>query len=104
MKTEVGTKFNAGAGSSDKYHNKRAITAVIGNLDGLSDLETATAWLKDKLASLHAPLPHKVYAKGPFKGMIFSEFGSVTDRDFAVEALRGAPGCWPAAWIEARMG
>ena len=47
---------------------------MIGNLDGLADLETATSWLKDKLAFLKAPSPAKVYSKGAFKGIIFAEF------------------------------
>ena len=42
--------------------DKRSVTAVIGNLEGLKPLDEAQAWLKDKFAVLDSPSPTQVYA------------------------------------------
>ena len=34
--------------------DKRTLTAVIGNLEGIGSLAQAQAWLKDKLTVLHS--------------------------------------------------
>ena len=70
--------------------SKRSVTMVVGNLDGLGGLAKATDWLTERLQSLSAPAPSKVYTKGDFRGIIFAEFGSTDARDQAVLALRGA--------------
>ena len=70
--------------------DKRSVTAVIGNLEGLKSLGEAQAWLKDKLAVLDSPHPTQVYAKGMYKGMVFAEFKDTYERDMAVTLLRTA--------------
>eukprot|EP00959_Pyramimonas_sp_CCMP1952_P240770 5031960-Pyramimonas_sp.AAC.1 len=47
-------------------------------------------WTKDKLQTLGAPLPLKIYSKGEFKGILFAEFASSAERGLAVELLRRA--------------
>ena len=54
--------------------DKRTLTAVIGNLEGIGSLAQAQAWLKDKVTVLQGPAPVQVYGKGTFQGMIFAEF------------------------------
>ena len=70
--------------------DKRSVTAVIGNLEGLKSLGEAQAWLKHKLAVLDSPSPTQVYAKGSYKGMVFAEFKDTYERDMAVTLLRTA--------------
>ncbi|CAK0790682.1 unnamed protein product, partial [Prorocentrum cordatum] len=69
---------------------KRAVSMIIGNLDGLGDLRTATKWLQDKLSYLNGPSPTKTYSKWQFSGILFAEFCSETLRDSAVDILRTA--------------
>ena len=70
--------------------DKRTMTAVIGNLDGIGSLAQAQAWLKDKLIVLQGPSPVQIYGKGAFQGMMFAEFKDQFDRDLAVTLLRTA--------------
>ena len=45
----------------DKYHygGKRAVTAVIGNLDNFDDGTAAAAFLRERLSSMGGPIPKK---------------------------------------------
>ena len=70
--------------------DKRCLTAVIGNLEGLKTLARAQAWLFDKLKSLDGPAPRSVYDKGGFRGTVFADFTSHEERDLAVALLRSA--------------
>ena len=70
--------------------DKRCLTAVIGNLQGLESLSRAQSWLTDKLSSVHGPAPKNIYDKGGFQGTIFTEFASHEDRDMAGALLRSA--------------
>ena len=74
----------------NKNVDKRSLTAVIGNLEGLSSLAQAQTWLKDKLSVLHGPSPIQVYGKGVYQGMVFAEFKDQFDRDLAVTLLKTA--------------
>ena len=47
-------------------------------------------WAKDKLPSLCAPLPTKIYSKDEFKGIMFAKFASPAERNHAVELLQHA--------------
>eukprot|EP00434_Breviolum_minutum_P039610 symbB.v1.2.035178.t1/scaffold4680.1/size38694/1 len=70
--------------------DKRTLTAVIGNLEGIGSLAQAQAWLKDKLTVLQGPAPVQIYGKGTFQGMMFAEFKDQFDRDLAVTLLKTA--------------
>ena len=70
--------------------DKRYLTAVIGNLEGLSSLAQAQTWLKDKLSVLQGPSPTQVYGEGVYQGMVFAEFKDQFDRDLAVTLLNTA--------------
>ena len=70
--------------------DKRTLTAVIGNLEGIGSLAQAQAWLKDKLTVLKGPAPVQIYSKGTFQGMMFAEFQDQFDRDLAVTLLKTA--------------
>ena len=74
----------------NKNVDKRSLTAVIGNLEGLSSLAQAQTWLKDKLSVLQGPSPIQVYGKGVYQGMVFAEFKDQFDRDLAVTLLKTA--------------
>ena len=74
----------------NKNVDKRSLTAVIGNLEGLSSLAQAQAWLKDKLSVLQGPSPIQVYGKGVYQGMVFAEFKDQFDRDLAATLLKTA--------------
>ena len=92
---ELLSNTSSGARSPDPHGNmvnKRFVTMVVGNMDGLGDLSQATEWLKSKLASLSGPTPSKIYSKGAFSGIMFAEFINTDSRDKAVELLRKA-GC-----------
>eukprot|EP00959_Pyramimonas_sp_CCMP1952_P129203 2701732-Pyramimonas_sp.AAC.1 len=43
-------EHHGGLRASANVHDKRSVTAVFGNIDGLDMLNTAAAWLKDQLA------------------------------------------------------
>ena len=68
----------------------QSLTAVLGNLEGLSSLAQAQTWLKDKLSVLHGPSPIQVYGKGVYQGMVFAEFKDQFDRDLAVTLFKTA--------------
>ena len=70
--------------------DKRCLTAVIDNLQGLESLSHAQSWLTEKLSALDAPAPESIYDKGGFQGTIFADFSSHEDRDLAVALLRSA--------------
>ena len=70
--------------------DKRTLTAVIGNLEGIASRAEAQAWLKDKLTVLQGPAPVQIYGKGTFQGMMFAEFKDQYDRDLAVTLLKTA--------------
>ena len=74
----------------NKNVDKRSLTAVIGNLEGLSSLAQAQTWLKDKLSVLHGRSPIQVYGKRVYQGMVFAEFKDQFDRDLAVTLLKTA--------------
>ena len=76
--------------SSRNNVDKKMLTAVIGNLDGLGSLAAAQAWLKEKLSSLNGPKATNIYVKGTFQGMIFAEFPDQFTRDLAVTLLKTA--------------
>ena len=70
--------------------DKRTLTAVIGNLEGIGSLAQAQAWLKGKLTVLQGPAPVQICGKGTFQGMMFAEFKDQFDRDLAVTLLKTA--------------
>jgi len=76
--------------SADNYHylGKRAVTAVVGNLDNFDDDTAAAAFLRDRLSSMSGPIPKNMYSKGEFKNIVFAEFDAVLDRDTAVALSR----------------
>ncbi|CAK0879715.1 unnamed protein product [Prorocentrum cordatum] len=78
------------AGTQHTHTDKRMLTTIIGNLDGLDDLVSATTWLQDKIEAMSGPRPSKVYAKGQYKGIIVAEFRDPGVRDLCVELLRRA--------------
>ena len=93
VRDEVGTVLlekKVGVLADKNVADKRSVTAVIGNLEGLKSLGEAQAWLKNKLAVLDSPSPTQVYAKGMYKGMVFAEFKDTFERDMAVTLLRTA--------------
>ena len=93
VRDEVGTVLRekkADVLADKNLADKRSVTAVIGNLEGLKSLGEAQVWLKDKLAVLDSPSPTQVYAKGMYKGMVFAEFKDTYERDMAVTLLRTA--------------
>ena len=63
--------------------DKKCLTAVIGNLQGLETLSRAQLRLTDKLFSAR-----NIHDKGGFQGTIFAEFASHEDRDLAAALLR----------------
>ena len=64
---------------------------VVGGLQGLSSLHSATTWLNKKLQELKAPQPVETYMKSEiFNGLVFAKFGAPYDRDIAVATLRSA--------------
>ena len=83
VRDEVGTVLRekkADVLADNNLADKRSVTAVIGNLEGLKSLGEALAWLKDKLAVLDSPSPTQVYAKGMYKSMVFAEFKDTYER------------------------
>ena len=46
------------------------VTAVIGCLGPLPDLQGAEQWIKDQLWYMHGPEPVEVYSKGSFSGVV----------------------------------
>ena len=76
--------------SSRNNVDKKMLTAVIGNLDGLGSLAAAQTWLKEKLSTLNGPKPTNIYVKGAFQGMLFAEFPDQFTRDLAVTLLKTA--------------
>ena len=72
--------------SSRNNVDKKMLTAVIGNLDGLGPLAAAQAWLKKKLSYLNGPKATNIYVNGSFQEMIFAEFPD----QFTVTLLRTA--------------
>ena len=76
--------------SSRNNVDKKMLTAVIGNLDGLGSFAAAQAWLKEKFSSLNGPKATNIYVKGTFQGMIFAEFPDQFTRDLAVTLLTTA--------------
>ena len=73
-----------------KNVDKTSLTTVIGNLEGLSSLAQAQAWLKDKLSVLRGPSPTQVYGKVVYQGMVFAEFKDQFDGDLAATLLNTA--------------
>ena len=74
----------------NKNVDKRSLTAVIGNLEGLSSLAQTQIWLKDKLSVLQGPSPTQVYGKGFYQSMVLAEFKDRFDRDLAATLLKTA--------------
>eukprot|EP00959_Pyramimonas_sp_CCMP1952_P200781 4199677-Pyramimonas_sp.AAC.1 len=50
---------HAGTQQQQTITDKRMITAVVGNLDGIPNLPQASKWLEEKLVSLGASPPRK---------------------------------------------
>ena len=73
-----------------KNVDKTSLTAVIGNLEGLSSLAQAQAWLKDKLSVLQGPSPTQVYGKVVYQGMVSAELKDQFDGDLAATVLNTA--------------
>ena len=66
-------------------------TMVVGGLQGLGSLHSATTWLHKKLQEMNAPQPVETYMKSEiFNGLVFAKFGATYDRDIAVATLRSA--------------
>ena len=63
-------------------------------------MEEATSWVKDKLWSLWAPTPTSCYCKGEFANLIFAKFDSKSDRDTAIEVLKGVKGDSNDVWAK----
>eukprot|EP00959_Pyramimonas_sp_CCMP1952_P381760 7999560-Pyramimonas_sp.AAC.1 len=51
--------------SANEYHyyGKRAVTAVIGNLDPFDDDIAASAFAREKLSDMRGPIPTNIYSK-----------------------------------------
>ena len=69
--------------------DKRALTAVVGNL-GTECISEAQTWLSDKLTVLKGPQPHMMCSKGDFGGMLLAEFQDQYQRDLVVTLLKTA--------------
>jgi hypothetical protein len=66
-------------------------TMVVGRLQSLQTLETATLWLNDKLKTLNGPCQQGTYMKSQqFQGLLFAKFLSTFERATAVALLRSA--------------
>ena len=65
-------------------HGKRALTAVIGNLEDFETEATAAAFIREQFANMNGPIPKNIYAKGDFRNVLFVEFGGMVERDTAV--------------------
>ena len=61
--------------------------AVIGGLQNMASSAEAEKWLRAQLATLKAPSPLDVYAKGDFKGLIFACFSTGAGMREAVSVL-----------------
>ena len=78
------------ADNANTYHEsgKRAVTAVVGNLNDFDSETAAFAYIREQLSKMSGPIPTNVYSKGDFVNILFLEFGDMLDRDTAVALCR----------------
>ena len=62
--------------------------AIIGGLSSLGDFDSAKQWFLDTMWKAWLTPPTRVYIKGGFKGLMWAEFGSDSDRSNAIQHIK----------------
>ena len=89
IKEEVSKAFQ----THDKATKATGVTksetvAVVGGLDGLSNLEEAQKWLQEEIARLKVPVPIDVWiTSGEFKGVLKARFSGPDAATTAITAM-----------------
>ena len=70
--------------------DSRMVTALVGGLKELGNVDDAFKFVSEALWSTWAPHPQDHYTKGEFQGILFLKFPSREDRDVAIESIKKA--------------
>ena len=88
ISAEMNKLKSAAASSITQWPGNVELTAVIGGLTSLNNVDEAWQWVTNSLWTHYGPQPTDIYSKGEFAGIVFAKLKNKEERDAAVKLLR----------------